>query len=265
MGTSYEDCDDDVREMLESLRAEFRPELDATEVTIRLQFAYGEDGKPALMHRGAPALGLCKINGLRERAQGVADATIYLDGDRWPDLSPRRRVALLHHELHHVQLGKGRDAAGRPRLKCRKHDIEMGLFAEIARMYREDSVEWAVIDRADEMRRQGTFDFGSAAAAAGAPPDAGGEPDGPDGWRDEDVSALCVFGLSDALLTKLDEAGVNTLGDLADFPDLTAIREIGESAAEKIAAAAAAWHAAHRPQSPDEAPDGFDDDEPEAA
>lgn len=132
--------------------ASHKPLLDAN-VTVDLVFAFGErdeDGNlltNALNKNGIPALGITRKISLKDRALGRADAEIALDGDWWQQKSSEeQQAALLDHELHHIacKMKKGQfcyDNLGRPELKLRKHDVEVGWFACIAERHGANSVE----------------------------------------------------------------------------------------------------------------------------
>lgn len=161
MGVIYEDADPAVYRLLNDLIDEYRGDLSVREVTFRLMYAYG-----GLVHQGYPALGLCALNSVKLRAQGLTDVTIYLDGDHWGRLSTRRQRSLVHHELHHVEPGKGNDAAKRPKLRLRKHDHQLGIFTELIRIYGEDSVDRIMVDMVLQDLRQMGLPFGGAEATA---------------------------------------------------------------------------------------------------
>lgn len=122
-------------------------------VTFAILMAYGDRDEDtgeltndAITHHGQRALGLARIVNLKDRVKGVADAEILLDGDYWTTIDEAAQRALLDHELHHVSLkiSKGiiqHDAAGRPKLKMRKHDVEIGWFKCIAERHGEHSME----------------------------------------------------------------------------------------------------------------------------
>lgn len=127
------------------------PLLDAN-VTIEIIMAHGardDDGDlcgDAITHHGRKALGLCKIVKELDRVKGMADAEILLDGDYWPTIDEDNQRALLDHELHHISLklkdGQHQfDCAGRPKLKLRKHTIEVGWFSVIAERHGAASLE----------------------------------------------------------------------------------------------------------------------------
>lgn len=104
-------------------------------------------GPPAITHGGYPALALCRIINLRDRAMGRSDVEIQIDAGRWSKMGRHEQEALLAHEIHHI-LPKHdrfeavkRDDLGRVELRLRKHDYQFGWFAEIARKYGPDSCE----------------------------------------------------------------------------------------------------------------------------
>ena len=129
-----------------------RPLLDF-KVNIDLVFAHGDrddDGKlvgPALMKNGIVCRGLTRKMAVKDRVLGRGDAEISLDGDWWNETATdAQQEALLDHELHHValKLVKGQiqhDCAGRPVLKLRKHDVEVGWFAYVAERNGKNSLE----------------------------------------------------------------------------------------------------------------------------
>ena len=139
-------------------------ELTEHGVRIAVLLAYGrrdadthELTSPALTHGGYPALGLCRINGLRDRVEGKADATVIFDGDQWPDLPDARQLSLADHELEHLELVKDDDGnvklddACRPRLKIRKHDMVVGGFAAIVERHKGEANEAVALVQCQQM------------------------------------------------------------------------------------------------------------------
>lgn len=116
----------------------------------------GQPKGPALTVRGLEAAACIKVVGTRERAAGMADALMVVDGDRWPERPRREQRAILDHELTHLEvIGQlevvdgqdepvfvaDRDTSDRPRLRLRHHDREFGWFDEIARRHGDASLE----------------------------------------------------------------------------------------------------------------------------
>lgn len=121
---------------------------------VDLIFAYGERDDDtgelkgdALTHNGVKALGIAKKCSTKERAMGRGDAEVCLDADYWTGVAtPEMQRALLDHELHHISLKvkKGQvvhDDLGRPEIKLRKHDVEIGWFGLIAERHGKNSQE----------------------------------------------------------------------------------------------------------------------------
>ena len=138
----------EVRAVLEDVLAEYHPELAEAGVTINLLFANSTGNGPAVKLHGYPCAAVVKINGLKARVEGVMDATITIDGDAWPDWSTGQRKALIDHELYHLELAHDAktgnykyDDAGRPKLKMRNHDWQMGGFDAIARRHGQAAFE----------------------------------------------------------------------------------------------------------------------------
>jgi hypothetical protein len=68
-------------------------------------------------------------------------------GDRWNHWDEDQQNALIDHEVTHISLVINRkgiltlDDLGRPKLKMRKHDFEVGWFHSIAERYGAASFE----------------------------------------------------------------------------------------------------------------------------
>lgn len=129
-------------------------------VTFNFLMAHGprnEDGEtlaPAIMLHGHQAAATVKINSLKDRVKGMADVTIEIDGDQWPEWSLLRRLAVLDHELYHLELRTNADGSpklddcGRPMLTLKKHDFHFGGFREIANRHRESAFEVVAVQEA---------------------------------------------------------------------------------------------------------------------
>lgn len=157
MPTTYKRCDADVLGLAASILCEYeshKPLLDAR-VQIDLVFAMpelDEDGHPktdALKKNGVKALGITKKIGSKDRALGRGDAEIVLDHYWWTQTaSEEMQKALLDHELHHIAVVVSRatgrakmDENGRPVIRLRHHDYDIGWFNIIAARHGEHSQE----------------------------------------------------------------------------------------------------------------------------
>ena len=152
--STYQKCPESVKQMAAEILAQFDTHKPLVEqgVTIDLLFAFGERDpagnviSPAIMHHGRSAGGLCRKVSLKDRAKGLADAEIILDGDNWNEMIEPEQRALLDHELHHLAIkidkrGVVKDDLGRPVLQLRRHDAEYGWFTVIAARHWDASQE----------------------------------------------------------------------------------------------------------------------------
>ena len=153
MGVYYTDAGEEVKPYLDQVLSGIHQALHEEGVTFCLQFAFrktadGEDAdRPAISHHGYPALALISVGKLRDRAAGHADVRILIDGRRWQDLSEPEKTAVLDHELEHLVLIRDvdgtvkRDDVGRPKLKLRPHDCQIGLFFSVVQRHGIHAVE----------------------------------------------------------------------------------------------------------------------------
>lgn len=147
--TRFEKCGPEIGELIDQV-------IDLAEVGVRIDALWQHPdfdtyGKPipgtGLKHRGYPAQAVIKITNLKDRVKGMGDAELLIASHTWKDLSEGERIALIDHELQHLEpvIGKHheqeKDDAGRPKLTTRSHDIEFGWFNEIARRHGVSSLE----------------------------------------------------------------------------------------------------------------------------
>lgn len=169
---TYTKCGSDVADLVAALIKKHRPDLKKHEVTIDLLFVAHDAKGPALTLHGYGCAAVVRIIGAKDRAAGRADAEIVIDHALWCDFGPDTRKALLHHEITHLQIatdGKARpkaDAAGRPVLKMRKHDHQIGWFMEVAKLYGDASIEVQQARTLIEQGKQSYFGFFFEAKAA---------------------------------------------------------------------------------------------------
>lgn len=153
--STYTKASAEVRELADAILTEFKTHLPVVESKVKIDFLFayaevGEDGESkghALTKHGVRALGITRKLGLKDRAMGRGDCEICLDGDWWKEATEGRRKALLDHELHHIEVRTDqdgvvlRDDLKRPKLKLRKHDVEVGWFAIVAGRHGSNSLE----------------------------------------------------------------------------------------------------------------------------
>ena len=157
--TTYVPATAAVQDRLRYLIDQFHPDLDTAGVTLVVLMAHaptdaaGEPLRAALKHRGVRVAACVRVVNLKDRAKGVADAEILLDGDRWPDWPRETQIAILDHELTHLVAvaelkdEEGRlqtaelDACDRPKLRLRPHDWEFGWYDSVAERHGDASLE----------------------------------------------------------------------------------------------------------------------------
>jgi hypothetical protein len=138
MPTTYAKDDGPITKVVARVVKQYHRDLEAAGVTVEILIAANDEG-PAVTAHGWPAQALAKINNLQNRAAGNADCRIVVADDCWKAKSPEEKEALIDHECHHFELVKDKyggvrtDDLGRPKLRIRRHDWELGGFDVIAR------------------------------------------------------------------------------------------------------------------------------------
>jgi hypothetical protein len=161
----------DVTSTIETVQSEHHEDL--VGITVAGLFAFDtESSLPVLKHQGYPAGAVVRITPLKDRALGMADATIVVDRAGWLALSQRQRIALLDHELTHLERKIDKetgelvcDVLDRPKLGMRKHDHSFGWFDEVAQRHGEASPEVRQARVLMESSGQLYFDFEPRAVA----------------------------------------------------------------------------------------------------
>lgn len=147
MPTTYRPAPKEVGKLLDLVMSDDFPELAEVGVTVLLQFADNEE-PPALKLHGYPCFAIVRVVNLKDRAAGLADCRIAIDAGAWEEHDDDDwRKALLSHEMEHVELvrdaqGKVKeDALGRPKLKLRPHDFNVGGFDRTIEKYGRQAIE----------------------------------------------------------------------------------------------------------------------------
>lgn len=164
---------EDETDLLFHAMTTYHPRLHNIGVTVALLMVHDDQNEdadilvPALKHHGVPALGITKIHNLKLRAHGLADAEILIDGDRWKQMTEAERLALLDHELTHLEPVYKHEAPQfddlrRPKLKMRPHDYDFGWFAEVAERHGKASQEVRQAEMFANENGQFTFGFAQA-------------------------------------------------------------------------------------------------------
>ena len=144
MATILEADDGSIGEVIADVVAKYHEDL--SHVAIGALRAFAKQSKTgsghALQLGGYPCLATVRIVGYEQRVQGLPDALITVDAKAWEQMAPPVRVALIDHEVTHVELVDGKeDDCGRPKLKLRKHDHQFGWFDSVVRRHGMASCE----------------------------------------------------------------------------------------------------------------------------
>lgn len=167
----FEPTPPEVDEIVAEMLKKYHGELHSVGVTVETLFSHatlnknGDPNGPGLSLHGYAAYAVVRINGLKDRTKGRADAEILLDGDIWWTLHDDVKRALIDHELEHIQLkvskkrGLLRDDLDRPKLWIRKHDHQFGWFDAIVRRHGAASIELQQYEQFQEARSQKWLPF----------------------------------------------------------------------------------------------------------
>jgi hypothetical protein len=145
MPVTFDKVPPEVPEIVDRLIADRYPALAQHE--IRIGYLYQKGG--VKLH-GYPCCATVKVCSLKDRKLHGHDVLITIDGDSfqgWDEWPEAKRQAVLDHELYHLTLVRDKnyrvktDDLGRPKIKLRKHDFEIGGFAEICRRHGDAAVE----------------------------------------------------------------------------------------------------------------------------
>ncbi len=96
----------------------------------------------AVKHGGYPAAAVIRIVSLKDRVAGLGDAQMIVDGDRWDEWTDAELDALLDDRLTGIEIvidkdgAVVRDDAGRPKLKIRLYDAQVGVFHSVAQKHK---------------------------------------------------------------------------------------------------------------------------------
>ncbi len=144
--TRYEKAPQEITDLVGSIAQQYHPKLVDNCVTFDVLLAYGEDDEPAVKCAGYPAMAVSSINNLKARTIGHSDGLIVIDAVKWNRLATEIRASLIDHELQHFE-PKFKDGIlitddlNRPKLRLRKHDVQLGWFDCVALRHGANSVE----------------------------------------------------------------------------------------------------------------------------
>lgn len=169
MSKTYDNAPDEVIEKVNDLLELYHPKLKEAGVTIHILQAHSTGGD-AVTVGGYAALACISITSLKNRVKGMKDVEIIIDAERYDELTEPQQIALLDHELHHLEIdpdeggGCKRDDASRPKLVMRRHDVQFGWFTVIAERHGANSPEQMQAKKLIDKYGQSFFPFITAAA-----------------------------------------------------------------------------------------------------
>jgi hypothetical protein len=190
MGTSWHRADDndDMAAGVRLMLTTHHPRLAEAAVRVGICVGYNPDGD-AITHGGYPAAATMKVVKLKDRVTKGYDAELSVDERVWRDLTDAQRLALLDHELSHIdtidvpekQLKELRaesadavswktDDIGRPKLRSVPGDWMAGDgFTQVVARHGLDAIEYRNIAHAkasaDQARQAGEDGRASEEAA----------------------------------------------------------------------------------------------------
>ena len=176
----------EIREVLREVERLYHQPLADAGVTYEILAAWpGENQLHAVLLHGWPCLATIKINSVKDRIRGLPDVLLTVDAEHWHESERRERLALIDHELNHLEPRRNdegtfaTDDAGRPRLKLRPHDWQIGGFDLIVKRHGRAAAELRACEQMirGPVRQLLLFDDGAPdddIRAAAADPNAGG-------------------------------------------------------------------------------------------
>ena len=173
MATFKANAGPEIEALILEVRDRYHHELVKADVTIDAIMAASDGDEPAVKHHGYPAAAVIRKNNLEGRLKGLKDATITFDHAVWNGLDDKQRVALIDHELTHLEVvydSEGAikyDDAGRPKLSLRPHDFELGIFNSVIRRHGAASMDLRSLEIAAEKFTQASLPFDEDGPGAG--------------------------------------------------------------------------------------------------
>lgn len=147
MAKSYRKSGLEIQALTNEVLEMYHGHLLEQNIIIDLIDCYEHSGKPAVMHHGHPAFAVIRVMPLKDRSMGRGDAEITFDARLVASMSRDEKMALIDHELHHLEIKRNkdgevvRDDLNRTEYKMRHHDREFGWFDVVASRWGRHSIE----------------------------------------------------------------------------------------------------------------------------
>lgn len=175
MPKTYTKADNDVMEIMRDALNQWHDDLLGADVRIGVVMVrpacdeMGVPTGPALKLAGAAATACVKRVSAKDRVLKPYDAEIQIDETRWDGLSDQQRLALMDHELTHIELvmdegAIATDDDGRPKLKMKSYDWVLTGFEQVVRRHGEAALEHPAAKKVWTLCEQACFDFDKVSA-----------------------------------------------------------------------------------------------------
>jgi hypothetical protein len=177
----YWKADEEVMRKLALAMGQWHHDLANAKANIGVIMAANPKDGPAVSHSGYPALASIKVVPLKDRITKGYDAEMLIDASFWKTTNDETKMALLDHELSHLEVKKPKerkadkkkpkheedddaedepiiagqsflvDDIGRPVLKLKKGDWNIGDgFADVVRRHGVNAIERVNIKNAED-------------------------------------------------------------------------------------------------------------------
>lgn len=149
----YTKAQKDILQALAKTMERYHKPLRDADVSVQVLMAWprrddnGDATGPAVTHNGYPCAAKIRVLSAKDRVARGFDAEMIVDGEKWQESDARQQIAILDHELEHLELltdAEGSvvlDDGERPKLRCQRHDAQLGWFHAVARRHGESSIE----------------------------------------------------------------------------------------------------------------------------
>jgi len=153
MPKSFDKAGPEVMKFVEEATAKWHPDLAANDVRIAVLMvepAKTEDGEPTghvITVNRQPAAACIRILPIKTRIISGKDVLIEIDSDKWHSLTSNQSLALIDHELTHLEVEKDDEGQVimtedlRPKLKSIPDEIAITGFMSVIKRHGIDALE----------------------------------------------------------------------------------------------------------------------------
>jgi hypothetical protein len=148
MAKMYRKSGGDIASLVQDVMKIYYTDLLEQNIKIDLIDAYDSMGGPAVTVHGLPAAASIRVLSLKDRIMDRGDVEITFDGYVVDGFSKDEKMALIDHELYHIETKRNKDGQikyddiGRVEYKLKPHDREFGWFDAVARRWGKNSQEY---------------------------------------------------------------------------------------------------------------------------